>query len=401
MLFWTTILVSLRSLYSAKLRSFLAILGIIMGVGAVISMLSIVEGARRQMDQMIGSMGTDVLFVWPEYRSAIGKGAAPQLKLDDARAILEDAASVIRVSPQMNTSAQIKFTNKSTRAGIDGVAPTYFIMRNMTVEKGRFFNDTEVSQNARVVVLGPKTAEKLFGTADAVEQKIKVNNLLFRVVGVLKSRGAQGFSNEDDRVLAPYTTVEHQLMGRNVSIGAIAIQASATDQLRTAEDQIRQVMRKRHRLKTTAKDDFGIFNQAQLLEMQGRAVGIFSIVLGGVGGICLFTGGIGIMNIMLVIVTERTREIGIRKAVGARNRDILAQFLLEATLMSLIGGVLGLAGGTGLSFLISTITPLKTAVSINSIILSLSFAAGIGIFFGYYPALRAARLNPIDALAFE
>jgi len=401
MLFWTTILVSLRSLYSAKLRSFLAILGIIMGVGAVISMLSIVEGARREMGQMIGRMGTDVLFVWPEYRSAVGKGAAPRLKLDDARAILEDADSVIRVSPSLGTSAQLKYSNRSTRTGIDGCAPTYFIMRNMTIEKGRAFNDTEVSQNARVVVIGPKIAEKLFGTEDPIEQKIKINNLLFRVVGVLKTRGAQGFSNEDDRVIAPFTTVLHQLMGRNANIGSIAIQAASTDQLRTAEDEVRRIMRKRHRLKPEAKDDFGVFNQAQLLEMQGKALGIFSIVLGGVGGICLFTGGIGIMNIMLVIVTERTREIGIRKAVGAKSRDILAQFLLEATLMSVIGGLLGLAGGTGLSFLISAITPLKTVVSFQSIVLSLSFAAAIGIFFGYYPALRAARLNPIDALAFE
>jgi len=255
--------------------------------------------------------------------------------------------------------------------------------------------------HARVVVIGPKIAEKLFGTEDPIEQKIKINNLLFRVVGVLKTRGAQGFSNEDDRVIAPFTTVLHQLMGRNANIGSIAIQAASTDQLRTAEDEVRRIMRKRHRLKPEAKDDFGVFNQAQLLEMQGKALGIFSIVLGGVGGICLFTGGIGIMNIMLVIVTERTREIGIRKAVGAKSRDILAQFLLEATLMSVIGGLLGLAGGTGLSFLISAITPLKTVVSFQSIVLSLSFAAAIGIFFGYYPALRAARLNPIDALAFE
>jgi putative ABC transport system permease protein len=274
-------------------------------------------------------------------------------------------------------------------------------MRNMTIDKGRSFNDTEVSQSARVLVLGPKTAELLFGTSDPVDQKVKVNNLIFHVVGVLKSRGAQGFSNEDDRVIAPFSTVFSQLAGKNANINSVLIQAASTDELRTAEDQIRRIMRKRHRLKSDAKDDFGVYNQADVREMRGKAIGVFGIVLGGVGGICLFTGGIGIMNIMLVIVTERTREIGVRKAIGARSRDILAQFLLEATLMSLIGGLFGLAGGTGLSYLISSLTPLKTVVSIQSIVISLSFAAAIGIFFGYYPALRASRLNPIEALAFE
>jgi putative ABC transport system permease protein len=401
MLFLTTILVSLRSLWGAKLRSFLAILGIIMGVGAVISMLAIIEGARREMSTMIGGMGTDVLVVWPDFRSAIGRGADARLTLDDARAVLANAPDVIRVSPELNTVGQVKFSNRSTSVGVHGVAPTYLHIRNITVARGRAFTDTEVEQSARVAVLGPKTAEKLFGDLNPIDRHIKINELQFRVVGVLKARGAQGFANEDDNILAPYTSVQNLIIGRYSKIDTIAVQAASTDKLRDAEDQIRRIMRKRHRLGPTAKDDFGVFNQAQILEMQARAVAIFSIVLGGVGGICLFTGGIGIMNIMLVIVTERTREIGIRKAVGARNRDILLQFLLEATLMSLIGGVVGLAGGAGLSALVSAITPVKTAISLFSIVLSLSFAAAIGIFFGYYPALRAARLSPIDALAFE
>jgi putative ABC transport system permease protein len=269
------------------------------------------------------------------------------------------------------------------------------------VEKGRAFTDDEVEHGAHVVVLGPKTAEKLFGTRDPLERTIKVNQLAFRVIGVLKSSGARGFGNEDDRVMAPYTTVQRQVMGRRADMQAICIQAASTAELRTAEDQIRQVLRKAHRLKPEAKDDFGIFNQAQLLESRNRALGIFTIVLGGVGGICLLTGGIGIMNIMLVIVTERTREIGLRKAVGAKSRDILLQFLLEAVLISALGGVIGIAGGMGLSMLIRLVTPLKTAVSLDSVMLSLSFATAIGIFFGFYPATRAARLDPIEALARE
>ena len=401
MLFWIIIRVALRSLWGAKLRSFLAVLGIIMGVGAVISMLSIVEGARREIQQIIGSLGTDVLFVWPDYRSTTGKGAAAKLTLADAQAVLAKSASVIRVSPEVNSSANIKFENKSVRSSLDGVAPTYLVIRNMTVEKGRGFTDEEVAQAAHVVILGPKTAEKLFGDREAVDRTIKINQMAFRVIGVLKSAGARGFNNEDDRLIAPYTTVQRQVIGRHADLGSICIQAASTDALRLAEDQVREVLRKNHRLKSDAKDDFGLYNQAQLLESQKRTIGIFTIVLGGVGGICLLTGGIGIMNIMLVIVTERTREIGLRKAIGAKNRDILWQFLLEAVLISSMGGLMGIAGGSGLSVLITKITPLKTAVSPQAVMLALGFATAIGVFFGFYPALRAAKMDPIEALARE
>jgi putative ABC transport system permease protein len=401
MLLWIIIKVSLKSLWSAKLRSFLAILGIIMGVGAVISMLSIVEGARRQMASVIGSLGTDVLYVWPQGSSVQGKGSAPRITLADAQAILADARDVIRISPDIGTSGNIKNGNKNTRASIEGVAASYLIMRNMSVEKGRRFSEVEVSEGAPVIILGPKIAATLFGTREALEQEIKINGKLFRIIGVFKPRGAQAFGNEDNRIVAPYTTVQRQFAGRAADIGELVVQAASTDTLRTAETQIGEVLRKRHHIKPGAKDDFGVFNQAQLLESQQKAMGIFTIILGGIGGICLLTGGIGIMNIMLVIVTERTKEIGLRKSIGAKNRDILRQFLLESVLMSGIGGVLGIAGGAGLGMLISAITPLKTAVSIQAIVLALSCAAGVGIFFGFYPAWRAARLDPIAALHVE
>jgi putative ABC transport system permease protein len=401
-MFWIIIKVALKCLWGSKLRSFLAILGIVMGVGAVISMLAIVEGARREMNTMIGGLGTDVLYIWPDSRGVAGKGSAPSLKLEDAQAILADAPSVIRVSPQLEFSVNLKYGNKNTRTSIAGVAPTYLLIRNMSVEKGRAFTDSDVRQEAKVAVLGPKTAEKLFGTQDPLEQNIKINQLVFRVIGVLKSKGAQSaFGNEDDRVVAPFSTVQRQVLGRHSDIAAICVQAGATAQLNSAEDEIRGILRRRHHLAPAAKDDFGVFNQAQLLEMQNKALYIFGVVLGGVGGICLLTGGIGIMNIMLVIVTERTREIGIRKAVGAKSRDILIQFLCEAVLMSALGGGIGIIGGAGLGALVSAITPVKTAVSIWSILLSLSFAAAVGIFFGFYPAYRASRLDPIEALHFE
>ena len=401
MLFWIIIKVSLGSLWAAKLRSFLAILGIIMGVGAVISMLSIVEGARRQMDGMIGSLGTNVLYIWPDARGTRGRASAPTLSLNDARAILAEADVVSRVSPQLQTSVVAKYGSKNAQLMVEGVAPSYAAIRGLTVEKGRNFTDSEVNQAARVMVLGPRAAEKLFGQKDPVGKEIKVNQLVFRVIGVFKAKGAEGFMNDDDHIVAPFTTVQRQITGRRSSLGSICVEASSTEQLKLAEDQIRQVLRRRHGLKPDQKDDFNVFNQLQLLEVQQRAVGIFGIVLGGIGGICLLTGGIGIMNIMLVIVTERTGEIGLRKALGAKNRAILTQFLIESVLISAIGGVLGIAGGAGLGMLISSITPLKTAVSAQSIMLALTCATCVGIFFGFYPAMRAARLDPIQALHFE
>jgi putative ABC transport system permease protein len=401
-MFWIIIKVALKSLWVSKLRSFLAILGIVMGVGAVISMLAIVEGARRQIETMIGTLGTDVLFIWPDARGVSGRAAAPELKIGDAQALLSDAPSVIRVSPMLQFGVNAKSGNKSTTVTIDGVAPSYLQIRNLEVEKGRPFNDAEIRQNARVALIGPKTAEKLFGTQDPLDQTIKVNQIVFRIIGVMKAKGAQGaMGNDDDRLIAPFTTVQRQLLGSTANLEAVCIQAASRDALKTAEDEIRHILRKRHRLGPTTKDDFGIFNQAQLLEMQGQAIYIFGVVLGGVGGICLLTGGIGIMNIMLVIVTERTREIGIRKAVGAKSANILFQFLLEAVVMSACGGLIGILGGVGLGMLISLITPLQTAVSLWAVLLALGFAAAVGIFFGFYPAYRASRLDPIVALHVE
>jgi putative ABC transport system permease protein len=319
----------------------------------------------------------------------------------DAQAILADAHDVIRISPDIGTSGNIKNGNKNSRASIEGVATSYFIMRNIIVEKGRRFSEAEVSAGSPVVLLGPKIAGTLFGAKEALGQEIKINGKVFRIIGVMKPRGAQAFGNEDNRIITPYTTVQRQFAGRAADVGELVVQAASTDTLRSAETQIDNVLRKRHHIKPGTKDDFGVFNQAQLLESQEKAMGIFTIVLGGIGGICLLTGGIGIMNIMLVIVTERTKEIGLRKSIGAKNRDILRQFLLESVLMSGIGGVLGIAGGEGLGMLISAITPLKTAVSIQAIMLALSCAAGVGIFFGFYPAWRAARLDPIAALHVE
>jgi putative ABC transport system permease protein len=400
-LFWIIIKVSLQSLWSAKLRSVLAILGIIMGVGAVISMLSIVEGARQRMEHLIGGLGTDVLFVWPSYRSAQGKGSVPRLTLADAEGVLAGAEDVVRVSPIVESYSVVQNGNKNVRVSINGVAPTYNDIRNRTIAEGRNFSDTEVEQEAQVAVLGSKTAEKLFGAVDPLGKIVKIDQHAFRVVGILQSIGAEGFSDGDNLIMVPFTTLERESAGRHADLSEICIQGASSDRMKMTENEIRVVLRKNHKIKSTAKDDFGIFNQASLLEAQNKAMRVFTIVLGGVGGICLLTGGIGIMNIMLVIVTERTKEIGLRKALGARGRDILRQFLLEAVLISVLGGVMGVIGGMGLSVLIKALTELETKVSVGSIVLSLGFATAIGVFFGFYPAWRAARLNPIEALARE
>jgi putative ABC transport system permease protein len=400
-LFWIVIKVSLQSLWSAKLRSVLAILGIIMGVGAVISMLSIVEGARQRMEHLIGGLGTDVLFVWPSYRSAQGKGSVPRLTLADAEGVLAGAEDVVRVSPIVESYSVVQNGNKNVRVSINGVAPTYNDIRNRTIAEGRNFSDTEVEQEAQVAVLGSKTAEKLFGAVDPLGKIVKIDQHAFRVVGILQSIGAEGFSDGDNLIMVPFTTLERESAGRHADLSEICIQGASSDRMKMTENEIRVVLRKNHKIKSTAKDDFGIFNQASLLEAQNKAMRVFTIVLGGVGGICLLTGGIGIMNIMLVIVTERTKEIGLRKALGARGRDILRQFLLEAVLISVLGGVMGVIGGMGLSVLIKALTELETKVSVGSIVLSLGFATAIGVFFGFYPAWRAARLNPIEALARE
>ena len=322
------------------------------------------------------------------------------LSVEDAQAVL-GAPDVIRVSPVVSSYEVVKNGDASVQVELTGIAPTYLDVRNMKVSKGRVFTDAEVERTGRVAVLGARTAMKLFGKKDPVDATVKINQIAFTVVGVLENKGSQGFTDDSNVVLMPYTTLQRELAGRHSYLGSLCVQGASTPRMRAAEDQTRLVLRAQHHLGPKDKDDFAVFNQGRLLETENKAMGMFAIVLGGIGGIGLLTGGIGIMNIMLVIVTERTREIGVRKALGARKRDILRQFLLESVLISVLGGVIGICGGMGLSSVIKHLTSLRTVVSPGSILLSLAFATAIGIFFGFYPALRAARLHPIEALARE
>lgn len=401
MLLWVIIKVSLRSLLANKLRSFLAMLGIIIGVSSVITMLAVGAGAQKQVLGQISAMGTDLLVIRPGQRGmgGVSTGTQQTLKIEDAEALLE-VKSVRSVAPVVGGNIQVKYMNKNARTTLLGTSLTYFSMRNFEVEKGRPFNDEEAESLSRVLIIGATTAENLFGSEDAINQTIKVNGVNFTVVGVLKAKGDQGFFNPDDQAIMPYKTAMKQLLGIDY-LREVDIQADEGADLSKLQKTITTIIRKRHRIQEEDPDDFNIRNQAEALETASNISNIFTLLLGGIAGISLLVGGIGIMNIMLVTVTERTKEIGIRKAIGAKEKDILRQFLIEAIVMTSSGGFIGILIGIGLSNLITLIVKFPTIVSLSSIIISVSFSIVVGVFFGYYPAQRAAKLDPIEALRYE
>ena len=408
MLFWTIIKVGLRSLVGSPLRSFLTMLCIVIGVGAVISMLAIVAGAEKRIMSSISAMGTNLLVVRPGQSGFHGvmSGTQQTLVLADAQAIRDEVDGVRRLAPGVSGSAQMKYQNRNTRTRLTGTAGTYLPIRDYKIEKGRMFNDAEVEAMARVVVLGPVTVTNLFGENDPLGEAVKISGINFKVIGVLTAKGDQGFFSSDDQAIVPYTTAMKQLLGLD-HLNEINVQVSEGFDLGAVQSGIQALLRKRHRLQPDAPDDVNIINQADIISRATEFSMTFTIVLGGIAFIALLVGGIGIMNIMLVTVTERTREIGIRKAIGAKDRGILLQFLTEAVIMSGLGGVIGVGAGVGLARLIEvlttryTSTPFATEVQWMSIFLALSFSALVGIVFGSYPAWRAARLDPVDALRYE
>ncbi len=403
MLFWTIIKTALRALVAHKLRAFLAMLGIIIGVGAVISMLAIGAGARQSILARVTAMGTDLLIVRPG-QSAFGgvmTGTQVSLTVDDARAILS-VQGVRLVAPVARGRAQLKYYNKNSSCTVMGTALTYLPIRGFEVEKGRSFTETEVDRMARVAILGPTTASDLFGDASPLGETVKIKGVNFRIVGVTKAKGDQGFFNPDDQAIIPYTTAMKQLFGRTRNnLDEVDIQADPGYDVNRVIEDATALIRRRHRTPAGMPEDFNIRNQAEMIESFTAMSRTLTVLLGSIAGISLLVGGIGIMNIMLVSVTERTREIGIRKAIGARDRDVLQQFLIEAITMSGVGGLVGAAVGVGFARIIGAFTDFNTLVEPFSVVLSLSFSAAVGIFFGFYPAWRAAMLNPIEALRYE
>ncbi|MBU1023232.1 ABC transporter permease [bacterium] len=398
----TIIKMALKGLMANKLRSILAMLGIIIGVGAVISMLAIGTGAEREQMNRISAMGTNLLVVRPGMIGSRGvhSGTRENLTLDDAKAILEQIKGIDQISPVVASNSQVKFFNKNEQVNITGAAVTYPWIRNFKIAKGRFFSETEVENKARVAILGPETAEKLEFTEANVGESIKLQGLTFKVIGLFESKGDQGWYNPDDLVMIPYTTAMKTVFGLDF-LREIDIQVKKNVSLVNVETEIATLLKRRHKIQPGQEDDFYIRNQADLIEMASETNRTFKILLGSIASISLLVGGIGIMNIMLVTVTERTREIGIRKAIGAKDRDILRQFLIEALIMSVIGGFIGVGAGIGASKVIGNATEFVTVIELPGVILALSFSMAVGVFFGYYPARRAAVLDPIESLYYE
>lgn len=401
MFIWTIIKLALKSLFANKLRSFLAMLGIIIGVSAVISLLSLGAGAQKQISEQVSSMGTNILSIRPGSRNTggISSNAVNTLKLEDAEALVTEVDEVEAVSPVASGNYQIKYFNKNTSSNVNGVASTYFLIRNIKADKGRLFNSNEGESGMRIAVIGSQVKEDLFGNSDAVDETIKIKGINFKVVGTLEKKG-DGMSSPDENIYIPYNVAMKQLIGIDTP-RSVDVKGFDGVDMAQVEEKIKVVLRKKHQLPENAEDDFMIFNMAEMIKQSESFTQIFTFLLGGIAGISLIVGGIGIMNIMLVTVTERTREIGIRKAIGAKEKDILRQFLIESVVMTTSGGLIGILLGYSISKLIGIFVPFPPIVTMTSIIVSISFSTVVGIFFGYYPAKRAAKLDPIEALRYE
>ncbi|MFA4944017.1 MAG: ABC transporter permease [Lentisphaeria bacterium] len=401
MLFWTIVKVGIHSLWANKARSLLAMLGIIIGTGAVIAMLAIGAGARQQILGQISSRGANLLIITPAdvSFSGITAGTRENLTVEDALAITR-LEGVRRVAPVIRGNFQVKFGNQNQRSPVIGSSATYPAIRAFEIDRGRNLADGDEEQAARVAIIGPTLAEELFALDDPLGQTIKVRGINFRVVGITKPKGDQGWFNPDKQVIIPFTTAMQQLFG-NVRLNEINIQATDSDQLKPVQEQLTELLRQRHRLLPGMDNDFNVRNQADFITMVMEVNRTFTLLLGSTASISLLVGGIGIMNIMLVTVTERTREIGIRKAIGATEHSILLQFLLESLLITGLGGLIGCLLGVGTALLLPAYSAFQTALEPGSILLAFGFSAAVGIFFGWYPARRAAGLAPVEALRYE
>ncbi len=401
-----SIRVALRGLKVNKLRSFLTMLGIIIGVGAVIVMVAIGQGAKDSVANRIQGLGSNLLIITPGQSNAGGvKGGAGSLTnmtMDDVTAIQQKADAVANVAPIASRNAQVVLGNQNTSTQVIGTTPSYAAVRNQSVAFGRMFSQRDLDSKAKVAVIGQTTAQNLMGNSyfSIVGRVININRVPFQVIGILQSKGSSGMTNNDDQILVPITTAQSRLIGSQ-NVRTIFVEAKSADQMNAASMEIETIMRHQHRLKLSDPDDFTITNQSDILSTAEGVTQSLTLLLSGIAAISLLVGGIGIMNIMLVSVTERTREIGIRKAIGAKRRDILFQFLIEAVVLSLLGGIIGVIVGGGGSSLLNRFAGMSTQVSSMSVIAAFLFSAAIGVIFGVFPAQKASKLDPIDALRYE
>ncbi len=403
-----TLRIALKALGRNKMRSSLTMLGIIIGVGAVIAMIAIGSGAKARIQEQIASMGSNLLIVLSGSATSggirFGSGSVPTLTVDDSKAIASELSAVKYAAPVLQGVAQIVFGNQNWATITFASTPEVLLIRDWPVVKGRSIIQSDVEGAAKVCLLGQTVVDNLFGDIDPVGQVVRVKQFPFTVVGVLSTKGQTTWGqDQDDVVYVPLTTGQRLLFGQQFPgmVRSIAVQAIGPDTMNLAEDQITGLLRQRHRIRANQDNDFSVRNLTEAMSAAEESAKVMSILLGAIASISLLVGGIGIMNIMLVSVTERTREIGIRMAVGARGRDILWQFLVEALVLSLIGGIIGIILGVGASKIISQMFRWPTLISVQALLLSFSFAGGVGIFFGFYPARKAAQMDPIEALRFE
>ncbi len=398
--------IAVRALVRNKLRAILTMLGIIIGVASVIAMLAIGEGSKAGIREEMSSMGTNMVMVMPNFqrRGGVNMGASSSmvLKLSDVTAIRNEATAIDAVSPEVRASGQVIYGNQNTQTTIYGVNEEYLYIKKLEIENGRIFTPTEQKSMAKVCVLGQTVAENLFGEeADPVGLNIRIKNLPFMVIGVLKDKGESGMGqDQDDLILAPYTTVQRRLAAIDYING---IYASAVSEEKSARaiSEVEEILRRSHKLLDSEENDFRVMSQSELISTVSSVTDMLTILLGAIAGISLLVGGIGIMNIMFVSVTERTREIGLRMSIGGRGQDILKQFLVESILLSILGGALGVIFGYLIAEGAGSLLDVSPIVQVQTVILAFTVCFIIGVFFGWYPARKAANLNPIDALRYE
>lgn len=404
-MFWESVVIALDGLKANKMRSFLTMLGIIIGVGAVIAMVSIGMGVREKVENSIASLGSNLLIVMPGATTPSGArlaaGSSTTLTNSDAQAIARSVSGVSAVAPSVNRQYQIVFGNQNWVTSVQGTTPEFLTVRDFTVETGSFFTPKDVDTRARVVVLGKTTADNLFGEISPIGQIVRINKAPFRVIGVLGAKGqSAGGMDQDDMAVIPLTTAQERLFGITY-LNSISIQAASSDVIDQVQEEITALLRTRHRLAPGVADNFTVRNLAAVMATAQETTGTITLLLGNIAAISLLVGGIGIMNIMLVSVTERTREIGIRKALGATYNNILLQFLIEAVVIGVTGGLIGIGLGVASSYAISLLAGWNTVISPFSVMAAFGFSVLIGLFFGLYPARKAALLDPIDALRYE
>jgi putative ABC transport system permease protein len=397
---------AMRSLSKNKMRTFLTMLGIIIGVASVIAMLAIGQGSKESIQAQISNLGTNLLTVFPSASMTGGvrleAGTSIKMTIDDYKAVEARCPAVMYSTPTVRVSGQLIAGSQNWRTSVWGVNPDYFDIRNLTIQSGIAFSTADDHSASKVCVIGQTVDKYLFGEGiDPVGKQVRINKIPFSIIGMLTAKGQNAFGqDQDDIVIAPFTTVQERMMTVTY-IQSIMVSATSEKMIPEASDEITQVLKERHHLGASEDPDFTIRSQADIANAASATAGILTILLASIASISLLVGGIGIMNIMLVSVTERTREIGIRMGVGARGRDVLLQFLIEALMISLIGGILGVGLGILTSEVIAGIMKWPVTITLESILLSFLFSTAIGIFFGWYPARKAASLNPIDALRYE